>query len=221
MAWTAPRTWVSSEVPTAAIMNAHIRDNLLVQDSSAAQLPSDIIYAGGANNMTERVPITVVQGLEGAHLVSTGTIIEWKGRSPTIGQIYAADGGTYQTGVTAFNDLSALDYTSGGQGAGVMVQLITGTQALVMYGARYCGHQTLGLNAQLSYRISGGSSFDASTAWGTVQESDPAGTLRSVFRAHYHTGLTAGFNSFILVLAASGTSLNALCGGPWLLVKPL
>lgn len=29
MAWTAPRTWVAGEVPTAAMMNAHIRDNLL------------------------------------------------------------------------------------------------------------------------------------------------------------------------------------------------
>jgi len=29
MAWTAPRTWVSSEVVTAALMNTHMRDNLL------------------------------------------------------------------------------------------------------------------------------------------------------------------------------------------------
>ena len=29
MAWTAPRTWVASEVVTAAQLNAHIRDNLL------------------------------------------------------------------------------------------------------------------------------------------------------------------------------------------------
>lgn len=28
MAWTTPRTWTTAEVPTAAIMNAHIRDNL-------------------------------------------------------------------------------------------------------------------------------------------------------------------------------------------------
>lgn len=27
MAWTTPRTWTSSEVVTAAIMNAHVRDN--------------------------------------------------------------------------------------------------------------------------------------------------------------------------------------------------
>ena len=30
MAWTAPRTWVAGEVPTASIMNAHLRDNELV-----------------------------------------------------------------------------------------------------------------------------------------------------------------------------------------------
>lgn len=29
MGWSAPRTWVSSEVVTAAIMNQHVRDNLL------------------------------------------------------------------------------------------------------------------------------------------------------------------------------------------------
>lgn len=28
MAWTTPRTWVAGEVPTAAIMNTHVRDNL-------------------------------------------------------------------------------------------------------------------------------------------------------------------------------------------------
>lgn len=27
--WTAPRTWVVGEVPTAALMNLHVRDNLL------------------------------------------------------------------------------------------------------------------------------------------------------------------------------------------------
>lgn len=29
MAWTAPRTWVTNEVVSAAIMNTHVRDNLL------------------------------------------------------------------------------------------------------------------------------------------------------------------------------------------------
>ena len=28
MVWTSPRTWVAGEVPTAAIFNTHVRDNL-------------------------------------------------------------------------------------------------------------------------------------------------------------------------------------------------
>ena len=28
MAWTAPRTWVTAEVVTGAVMNTHVRDNL-------------------------------------------------------------------------------------------------------------------------------------------------------------------------------------------------
>jgi len=30
MAWTSPRTWVAGELVTAALMNAHVRDNLLI-----------------------------------------------------------------------------------------------------------------------------------------------------------------------------------------------
>jgi hypothetical protein len=33
MAWTAPRTWVTGEVVTAAIMNTHVRDNLNAMES--------------------------------------------------------------------------------------------------------------------------------------------------------------------------------------------
>lgn len=29
MAWTAPRTWVTAEIVTAALLNTHVRDNLL------------------------------------------------------------------------------------------------------------------------------------------------------------------------------------------------
>lgn len=32
MSWTAPRTWVAGEKPTAATMNIHIRDNLISLD---------------------------------------------------------------------------------------------------------------------------------------------------------------------------------------------
>jgi hypothetical protein len=36
MAWTAPRTWVAGETVTATMMNAHVRDNLLVLKTSIA-----------------------------------------------------------------------------------------------------------------------------------------------------------------------------------------
>ena len=70
MAWTAPRTWVADEVATAALMNAHLRDNLEVlkvtrnaagriYDLSAATLANlsganvtGIVKPAGANAFT-------------------------------------------------------------------------------------------------------------------------------------------------------------------------
>lgn len=37
MAWTTPRTWATSEIVTAAMMNTHVRDNLNALDSSRQQ----------------------------------------------------------------------------------------------------------------------------------------------------------------------------------------
>lgn len=36
MAWTSPRTWVAGEVVTAALLNTHLRDNLLELNSTAS-----------------------------------------------------------------------------------------------------------------------------------------------------------------------------------------
>jgi hypothetical protein len=41
MAWTAPRTWVAGETVTAAMMNAHLRDNLkAITDPWTAYTPT-------------------------------------------------------------------------------------------------------------------------------------------------------------------------------------
>jgi hypothetical protein len=42
-AWTAPRTWVTSEVVTATMMNTHVRDNLLAINST----PKVLVAHGG------------------------------------------------------------------------------------------------------------------------------------------------------------------------------
>ena len=49
MAWTAPRTWVTGETVTAALMNAQIKDNFLVSGPAQVTTVGDIVYATGAN----------------------------------------------------------------------------------------------------------------------------------------------------------------------------
>lgn len=49
-AWTAPRTWVTSEVVTSSIMNTHVRDNLLVVKRQHAATVADTTIA---NTLTE------------------------------------------------------------------------------------------------------------------------------------------------------------------------
>lgn len=45
MSWTSPRTWTTGELVTAAICNAHIRDNLIVCNPAAIEV---LIDGGGA-----------------------------------------------------------------------------------------------------------------------------------------------------------------------------
>ena len=49
MAWTTPRTWVTGEVVTAALLNAQIKGNLDLSAPAIMTTAGDIIYASGAN----------------------------------------------------------------------------------------------------------------------------------------------------------------------------
>ena len=48
MAWTAPRTWVTGELVTAALMNTHVRDNLLALYNS---MPAARVYHNANQNV--------------------------------------------------------------------------------------------------------------------------------------------------------------------------
>ena len=72
MAWTAPRTWVTGETVTAALMNVHLRDNLLETSAAAVTTAGDITYADAANSMT-RLGI----GGAGVVLTSDGSTPSW------------------------------------------------------------------------------------------------------------------------------------------------
>ena len=56
MAWTAPRTWVTAETVTAALLNTHLRDNLNATSVGTAAAAADIMYATAANTLT-RLPV--------------------------------------------------------------------------------------------------------------------------------------------------------------------
>lgn len=46
MAWSTPRTWVTNEVVTAALMNTHVRDQFNVLDGGS--VGNILMFAGGA-----------------------------------------------------------------------------------------------------------------------------------------------------------------------------
>lgn len=52
MAWTAPRTWVAAETVTAAMLNAHVRDNLLMTAPSLVSAAGDLVRATGPNALS-------------------------------------------------------------------------------------------------------------------------------------------------------------------------
>lgn len=63
MAWTAPRTYTTGEIITAAILNAHVRDNLLETAPALAGAAGDTFYADAANSITNLAKGTAKQVL--------------------------------------------------------------------------------------------------------------------------------------------------------------
>jgi len=176
MAWTAPRTWVTSEVVTAAHLNAHVRDNLLETAPAKATTNGGIFVATGANAIAERV------------------------RGFTAG-----DGNYVGTGSSDDTYLS-LDSGSWGSGATVSVAVTTGTSALVIYGANLLAQSVATVETTISYRITGATSVAVSDVWAVRMTMDSAIFMRSMSRVNLHTGLTAGANTFFLQAKSSDIS---------------
>tara|TARA_R110000824_G_scaffold21078_6_gene78864 strand:- start:3332 stop:3619 length:288 start_codon:yes stop_codon:yes gene_type:complete len=72
VAWTAPRTWVSGELVTAALFNTHIRDNLNALDGGRSAITSqaigDIRYASSTTQLARLAAVAA-----GKVLKSNGT----------------------------------------------------------------------------------------------------------------------------------------------------
>lgn len=65
MAWTAPRTWVTGETVTAALMNTHVRDNLLETAAAKVTTAGDIVYGTAANSLSRLAAGTSANFLRG------------------------------------------------------------------------------------------------------------------------------------------------------------
>lgn len=98
MAWTAPRTWVSGETLTAALMNTHVRDNLLETSAAKVTTAGDITYATGANALS-RLGI----GSAGALLVVGSSAPRWSSTGVTAAAGSAVNVRTYGTLTAAAN----------------------------------------------------------------------------------------------------------------------
>lgn len=206
MAWTAPRTWVTAEVVTAAQMNAHIRDNFLETSTATVTTAGDLVYADAANSMGSRLAI----GGAGAALVSTGTAPVWRAFTNMTGDASYVGGTT-----TSFADLDS-PLTPGWGGTSVAVTLTTGTQAAVHYGVAYASNATGGSITILNYRVSGATTDAAANDRDQQHESSAANDRGNLGGMRRHGSLTAGSNTFTLqarVSAGTGT-----ISYPWLAV---
>lgn len=84
MAWTTPRTWVAGEVPTAAIMNAHVRDNL----NALKDPPTDLDQNWNTTISTTSTSFVNITGAE-VTITTTGGRVMIGFHTP-----HAASGGT-------------------------------------------------------------------------------------------------------------------------------
>lgn len=83
MAWTSPRRWTVGEMATAALLNTHLRDNLLVTEVKAITTAGDLVKGSGANALT-RIPI----GTANQHKrVSSGVVPTWTTPLNAVGRL--------------------------------------------------------------------------------------------------------------------------------------
>ena len=117
MAWTTPRTWVTGEVVTAALLNAQIKANMDLSAPAIMTTAGDIIYASGSNT-----PARLAKDTNSTRvLTNTGTsnVPAWAQVTLTSGVTGTLPVGNGGTGATTLTDGGVLI----GNGTGAMVAM--------------------------------------------------------------------------------------------------
>ena len=208
MAWTAPRTWVTGETVTAALMNAHIKDNLLETSAATVTTAGDLVYADAANSMGSRLAI----GADGTFLASTGSAPIW--RVPVEDINYDDASTSQQDTDTSYTQTWGLpvapDFPS--------VTATTGTSALVIISAFAVENTTVGAKTVISFSISGATTIAAQDGLGGLFESSAANDQSALVVVRHSLSLTAGSNVF--QMKAKVTAGTGIIQRPRILVIP-
>ena len=85
MAWSTPRTWVTGELVTAALLNSYVRDNQNALHDGASDIASlaanDIVVASSSSQLTRQASLNVAQGGTGATSLTDGGLLLGSGTS--------------------------------------------------------------------------------------------------------------------------------------------
>lgn len=78
MAWTAPRTWVTLELVTAAIMNTHVRNNLLYLKGEAGPVEVEgVSFLIDTDTLADDGTYNITDATTGIGFVIFGDHAEW------------------------------------------------------------------------------------------------------------------------------------------------
>lgn len=126
MSWTTPRTWITSEVVSAAQMNTHVRDNFLATTPAVVAAAGDTVYATGANALA-RLPV----GSTGQVLKVAAGLPSW-GAAVSKAEVSQADAVAYAV-PSSWGDVTSLtmSYTSHG---GILLIGLLSIEAGTTYG---------------------------------------------------------------------------------------
>ena len=186
MAWTTPRTWVTSEVVTASLLNTHVRDNLKETSAATAVAAGDIVYADGANSMGGLTAIAAAPAV----LTSDGSDPTWR----RLKADSRTDSATSTT--TVWNTLGGVNWFNDSDQVEVSVDSDT---IAVIHMKAILSNATAGARTYMSFAVSGASSISGNLTRSLAYESGAANDLMLAGVTIYLSGLTAGTNVFTLV----------------------
>lgn len=206
MAWTPPRTWSNGEIPTGALFNTHLRDNLnVLYDPVRSMMPEPVMPVTGApasvalaaNNTTAHGGAIVVP-----NPITINKILYW---------VTGASGGAPSTVIIAIYDetgQSRLISASDAVGAATGLRIIDITNTVLEAGVYYVlvAHGVFSTSGKLIQRHT----YDFSLGAHIANEPDLSGTLTiaaGVLPATFDpTALTTVAGALIPVLRFLGTA---------------